>query len=165
MVYRRKIISSQVVATRGATIVKKVCDTPPSFHNGRFSHILRRVFPPVCPLVLRQAAEFFEAFAAFEPGLGIEDADLAAFVERQARAGLTPEEDVLRRSQDGARLLEPGRVVRACGDDALAVRAEGHGTDLALMLQGWSDFREIVARSRGSLGCNWLGDTGSSVCT
>jgi hypothetical protein len=48
-----------------------------------------------------RTAEFFQAFAAFEPGLDVEDADVAALVERQAGAGLAPEEDVLRGSLDG----------------------------------------------------------------
>src|SRR6516225_751611 len=83
-----------------------------------------------------RAAEFFQAFAAVVPGLGIEDADVAALVERQAGAGLAPQEDVLRGSLDGARRLpEPGGLVPACGDDALAVGAECGGNHTAFMLQ------------------------------
>jgi hypothetical protein len=78
--------------------------------------------------ILRRAAEFFQAFAAFVPGLGIEHADVAALVERQTGAGLAPEEDVLRGSLDGARRLpEPGGLVVTCGDDALAIGAERGG--------------------------------------
>jgi hypothetical protein len=79
----------------------------------------------------RGAAEFFQAFAALVPGLGIEDADVAALVERQAGAGLAPTEDVLRGSLDGARRLpEPGGLVMTCGNDAIAVGLKAAATAL-----------------------------------
>src|SRR5262249_47923332 len=90
--------------------------------------------------ILRRAAEFFQAFAAFVPGLGIEGADVAALVERQTGAGLAPEEYVLRGSLDGARRLpEPGGLVEASGEDALAVGAERGGNRLVLKLQWGAD--------------------------
>jgi hypothetical protein len=39
----------------------------------------------------RRAAEFFQAFAAFVPALGIADADVAVLIKRQAGADLAPE--------------------------------------------------------------------------
>src|SRR4051794_20166627 len=71
--------------------------------------------------------------------------DVAALVERQAGAGLAPEEDVLRGSLHGARNLpEPGdllvvcgaapRIV-TCGDDTLAVGAERGDKHRILMLK------------------------------
>jgi hypothetical protein len=81
------------------------------------------LFTPLASILWR-AAEFFQAFAAFVPGLGIEGTDVAALVERQTGADLAPEEDVLRSSLDGARRLpEPGGFVPTCGDDARAVGA------------------------------------------
>ena len=77
-----------------------------------------------------RAAEFFQAFAAFVPGLGIEDADVAALVEGQAGADLAPKEDVLRSSLDGARRLPKPRGIAASGDDAVTVGAERGGNHL-----------------------------------
>src|SRR5262245_58100740 len=65
-------------------------ENPKRRQNGAVQKRDRKLIHP------RRAAEFFEAFATFVPGLGIEDADVAVLIDRQAGADLAPEEDVLR---------------------------------------------------------------------
>jgi hypothetical protein len=65
---------------------------------------------------------------------------VAALVERQAGADFAPEEDVLRGSLNGAWCLpEPGGLVPACGDDALAVGAKRGGKHPVFLLQPRTD--------------------------
>ena len=71
--------------------------------------------------MLRRAAELLQALAALLPFGGAQDADVAALVEGQAGADFAPQDDVLRRAGGQLRHFpDPGGLVMACGDDALA---------------------------------------------